>query len=285
MSEQRLRASAPLGEALAGMRRVAVAVLGLWLAAPPLVAAAPSAREILDRRKALDDTTRKWSDRQEHLKLTIKDARGGERERELMLYERRLPGDERQTIVFFESPAEVKGTGFLAYTYKGRPADQWLYLPELKRIRQIPPRSRTESVVGPDLSYQDLDIIQEMSSWSEADARSSLRGEETVDGVPTYVIELVPQREDIGYKKVVLWLGRDDLVPRRIELYGDGDDPAKRIAQRDLHDVGSIPMAQHIEVETPARGSRTLIESSNAAFDQHYEDDLFTQRALERGQR
>jgi hypothetical protein len=48
--------------------------------------------------------------------------------------------------------------------------------------------------------------------------------------------------------------------------------------------VGSIPIAQHIEVETPARGSRTLIESSNAAFDQHYAEDLFTQRALERGQ-
>jgi len=284
MSDQRLRASAPPGESLAGMRKVAVAVLGLWLAFPSLGAAAPSAREILDRRKTLDDTTRKWNDRQEHLKLIIKDARGGERERELMLYERRLPGDERQTIVFFESPAEVKGTGFLAYTYKGRPADQWLYLPELKRIRQITPRSRTESFVGTDLSYQDLDIIQEMSSWSEADARSSLRGEEPVEGVPTYVIELVPQREDIGYKKIVLWLGRDDLVPRRIEFYGDGSDPAKRITQRDLHDVGSIPIAQHIEVETPARGSRTLIESSNAAFDHHYEADLFTQRALERGQ-
>src|SRR5262249_22224156 len=183
------------------------------------------------------------------------------------------------------SPAEVKGTGFLAYTYKGRPADQWLYLPELKRIRQITPRSRTESFVGTDLSYQDLDIIQEMSSWSEADARSSLRGEETVDGVPTYVIELIPQREDIGYKKIVIWLGRDDLVPRRLEFYGDGSEPTKRIVQRDLHDVGRIPMAQRIEVETPARGSRTTIESSDAAFDQHYEDDLFTQRALERGQR
>src|SRR5262249_49850881 len=175
-----------------GMRTVALAVLALILAGPrlPAASAAPTAREILDQRKALDDTTRKWTDRQEHLKLIIKDARGGERERALMLYERRLPSDERQTIVFFVSPAEGKGTGFHTYTYKGRPADQWLYLPELKRIRQITPRSRTESFVGTDLSYQDLDIIQEMSSWSEADARSSLRGEETVDGVPTYVIEL-----------------------------------------------------------------------------------------------
>ena len=65
-----------------------------------------------------------------------------------MLYERRMPGDERQSIVFFEAPAEVKGTGFLAYTHKSRPAEQWLYLPALQRVRQISRRSRNESFVG-----------------------------------------------------------------------------------------------------------------------------------------
>jgi outer membrane lipoprotein-sorting protein len=269
------------------MRRIACAALGLLLVSLllPRLSRAATAREILDRRKALDDTTRKWTDRQERLKMTIRDPRGGERQRELVLYERRLPGDERQSIIFFESPAEVKGTGFLAHVHKGRPADQWLYLPELKRIRQITPRSRSESFVGTDLSYQDLDIIQEMGSWTEEDARSNLRGEETVDGVVTDIIELIPQREDIGYEKIVVWLGRDDLMPRRLELYGDGSEPVKRIRQRDLRDVGNIPVAGHIEVETPAKGSKTVIESSQAAFDQHLEDDLFTQRALERGQR
>src|SRR4029450_5170100 len=194
----------------------------LVLAVASAAQGAETARQILDRRKALDDTTRKWTDRQEQLSMSIRDARGGERQRVLRLYERRPPGDERQTIVFFESPAEVKGTARLALTHKGKAAEQWLYLPELKRVRQISPRSRSESFVGTDLSYQDLDIIQEMGGWSEEDARSSLRGEETIDGVPTYVIELAPQREDIGYQKIVLWLGRDDLLPRRLEFYGDG---------------------------------------------------------------
>ncbi len=265
-------------------RRLLGATL-LTLAVASAAHAAETARQILDRRKALDDTTRKWSDRQERLAMTIRDARGGERMRTLRLYERRLPGDERQTIVFFESPAEVKGVGFLALTHKGRAAEQWLYLPELARVRQISPRSRTESFVGTDLSYQDLDIIQEMSAWSEEDARSSLRGEETLDGVATYVIELLPQREDIGYRKIVVWLGRDDLMPRRLEFFGDGEEPIKRIVQRDLHDVGTIPVAGSIEVETPAKGSKTVIASSDAAFDLGLEADLFTQRALERGER
>jgi outer membrane lipoprotein-sorting protein len=257
----------------------------LVLAVAAVADAAETARQILDRRKALDDTTRKWTDRQERLAMTIRDGRGGERQRTLKLYERRQPGDARQTIVFFESPAEVKGVGFLSSTQSGKAAEQWLYLPELNRVRQITPRSRSESFVGTDLSYQDLDIIQEMSAWSESDARSSLRGEETVDGVPTVVIELQPQREDIGYRKIVVWFGRDDLMPRRLEFFGDGDQPVKRITQRDLHDVGAIPVAGSIEVETPAKGSKTTIASSDAAFDTGLEADLFTQRALERGER
>jgi hypothetical protein len=267
------------------MRTRQAFVMGLLLvgAVAPILRAEETARQILDRREALDDTTRKWTDRREHLRMTVRDGRGGERQRELMLYERRLPGGERQTIVFFESPAEVKGTAFLAYTHKGQPAEQWLYLPELKRTRQIAPRSRTESFVGTDLTYQDLDIIQEMAAWSDDDARSSLRGQETVDGVPTYVIELVPQRPDIQYKKIVLWLGRDDLMPRRLEFYGDASEPVKRVQQADLHDVGAIPVARHVEVETPAKGSKTVIESSDAAYDQQLDEALFRTDALERG--
>jgi hypothetical protein len=57
----------------------------------------------------------------------------------------------------------------------------------------------------------------------------------------------------------------------------------KRVQQGDLHDVGAIPVARHVEVETPAKGSKTTIESSDAAYDQHLDEQLFTTEALERG--
>jgi outer membrane lipoprotein-sorting protein len=271
------------------MTRTALTLL--LLALTTVGALAETAREILDRRKALEDTTRRWNDRHQRMKFNIVDKRGGERVRELELFERKeMEKDkekegESKTIVFFLTPAEVKGTGFLAFDHKGKPADQWLYLPELKRVRQITARTRNESFVGTDLSYHDLDLLQEMVSWSEADARSSLRGEEAVDGVPNHTIELTPQREDIGYKRIVLWLGKEDLVPRRLEFYEDGDQPKKRINQADVRAVGAIPVAHRIEVETPANGTRTRIEVTEAQFNQKLEEDLFTQRALERGGR
>jgi len=256
-------------------------VLALGSAAP----GADTARQILDRRKALDDTTRHWDDRHERLKFVITDRRGGERQRELELYERKYPGDEQKAVVFFLAPAEVKGTAFLAFTHKGRPADQWLYLPELKRVRQITARTRNESFVGTDLSYHDLDLLTEMVSWSEDDAASSLRGEETLDGVACTVIELAARREDIGYKRIVLWLGREDLVPRRLEFYEEEAAPKKRIGQADVRMVGAIPVAHRVDAETPANGTKTVITVADVQFNQQLEDELFSQRALERGQR
>src|SRR5437667_3509903 len=267
------------------MRTCLLTVLLLALAFAGAARGAETARQILDRRKALDDTTRHWDDRHQKMTLTIADRRGGERVRELELFDRREPGDEQKTILFFLAPAEVKGTGFLAFTHKGRAADQWLYLPELQRVRQITARARNESFMGTDLSYHDLDLIQEMTSWSEADATSKLRGDEPVGGTPTYAIELTPQREDIGYRRLVLWLGTEDLVPRRLEFYGEDDAPKKRLEQSEVRAIGPIPTPHHIAVETPASGTRTTIDITDVQFNQGLEEDLFSQRYLERGGR
>jgi outer membrane lipoprotein-sorting protein len=122
-----------------------------------------------------------------------------------------------------------------------------------------------------------------MTNWTEADARSSLRPEEAVDGTPSHVVELAPQRDDIGYKKIVVWLGKADLVPRQLEFWEGGSEPKKRLKQSEVRSIGPIPVAHRVEVATPAAGSRTVIEIADVKFDQKVDPDLFTQRYLELG--
>jgi hypothetical protein len=259
-----------------------VALLGI-VALVPAVHGAETAREILDRRKALDDGTRHWTDRQQRMRFVIVAGSGGERRRELSVYERRYADDEIKSVVFFHAPAEVKGTALLAFTHKGRQGEQWLYLPALARVRVISGSARREKFVGTDLTYHDLDLIQEMGSWTEEDAKSKLLGAGDVGGTPVWNIELVPGRDDIGYKKILLGLGREDLVPRRIEFFEEDDTAAKQITQSDVRAVGPIPVAHKIEVQTPAAKTSTTIEVSEVKYDQGLKDDLFTQRTLERG--
>jgi hypothetical protein len=275
-------------------RQRVVALAVLLLASTAL--AEETARQILDRRKKLEDTTRHWADRYQKMRLVIRDARG-ERERQLEIYERHDGKDEQKSIVFFRAPSEVRGTALLAFTYRNRPADQWLYLPGIKRVRQITAETRNDRFVGSDFTYRDLDLLAQMPSWTEDDATSSLRAEESLDGVACHVIELRPRREDIGYGRIVLWLGRDDLVPRQVEFYeSDGggwlggmlggdtsDTPKKRVVQRDIRSVGQIPFAHGITVYSLAEDSSTLIEITEVRFDQGLDDALFSRRTLERG--
>jgi len=245
---------------------------------------ANEARDILDRRKHLEETTRRWEDLSQKMTLRVVYRAGGTREDQIEVYERRADG-ERKTIAFVVAPPEVKGTGFLAFARAGRAPEQWLYLPDLKRVRQIASTMRNESFVGSDLTYRDMNLLAEMSSWSDADATASLRGEETVDGTASHLIELTPKREDIGYARILLWLGKEDLMPRKLEFYEQQAEPRKRITQHDVRLVGAIPVAYRTDVETPQTGSHTAVEITDLKFNQGLKDDLFTQRQLERGGR
>ena len=245
---------------------------------------ANEARDILDQRKHLEETTRRWEDLSQKMTLRVVYRAGGTREDRIEMYERRSDG-ERKTIAFVVAPPEVRGTGFLAFARAGRAPEQWLYLPDLKRVRQIASTMRKESFVGSDLTYRDMSLLAEMPSWSDADATASLRGEETVDGTASHLIELTPKREDIGYARILLWLGKEDLMPRKLEFYEQQAEPRKRITQRDVRLVGAIPVAYRTDVETPQTGSHTAVEITDLKFNQGLKDDLFTQRQLERGGR
>jgi outer membrane lipoprotein-sorting protein len=265
-------------------RLVASVVVTIMLAT---AASAETARQVLDRRKQLDDTTRHWSDREQHMALTLEKKGSAPQRRALSMYERHLPGREEQALLFFEEPASIKGVGFLAFSHPGRADEQWLYLPALKRVRQIATSksARSESFVGTDLSFHDLDVLQDMTSWSEADAPATLLGEELIAGVPTYRIELKPTLADVYYPRILLWLGKEDLVTRRTEFFDGGTAAVKRVDQSDVRTVDGIPVAHRLEAVSVVRGSRTVMEVAKVRLNQQLESDLFTQRALTRGKR
>jgi outer membrane lipoprotein-sorting protein len=259
---------------------VLVCVAGYALRA---AAAETSARALLDRAHQLSETTRKWTDRVQRLKLRIIDRRGGERSRELVIYLRKYPEDRSRSLLFFESPPEVKGVGFLQWADPHAKDEQWLYLPELKRVRQISAGAKHESFVGTDFSYDDLAIISDITEWTEADARTNLLREETVDGRRCYVIEFVPTGKDLSYGKILAWLTADDLVFVKFDMHDKAARPQKVLTLSDIRMLGAIPTFFHMEMANVQDGSRTIVDFSEIKYDTALDDGLFTQRALERG--
>jgi len=235
-----------------------------------------TAWEILERRKILEDTTRHWGDRHQRMRMRVVDGLGNARTTELEMWEKRYPGDERRTLVLVRAPADKQGTAFLVWVARGKPAEQWLYQPGNHRTRRVTANIGDEGFEGADLTFHDIDLLQEMQSWSEADASTRLRSAESVADTPTYVIELTPRRDDVRYDRFILWLGRCDLVPRKIEFYGDKGRLRKRLLQSDVRMVGSIPVPYRGEVETPDAGTRTAITIGDLEFDRGMNDVVFS---------
>lgn len=245
---------------------------------------AETADAILARVRELDDGPRAWKDRSQKVRLHIVDAAGRERVRDFESFSKRDPNGDEKALLFFESPPELRGTGFLQLGHRGAEDEQWLHLAELKRTRQIAARAKRESFVGTDFSYRDLEIMNDVTRWTTAEAGRTLEGEETIGSTPTWRIAFTPNDADaVGYTTVRLWLRKDDLAVIQAEMLGP-DGPEKRLTLSDIRLVGTIPTPHRLEMTTLATGGHTLVEVREVAYDRGLGDDLFTLRALERGQ-
>lgn len=264
------------------MRRLAVCA-ALLLCIGSRVADGITARELLDQTRHLAQTSRQWTDRVQKLQLTVVDRRGGERHRALAIYFKKFPQDRNRTLLFFESPPDVKGVGFLQWADPHAKDEQWLYLPELKRVRQISAGAKHESFVGTDFSYDDLAIISEVTDWSDADAHSTLLRAEPLDGQNCDVLEFTPVGKDLSYGKIVAWLRAEDLVMLQYEMYDKSNRLEKNLRMSDVRTIGAIPTAFRMEMRNLQSGSHTSVEFEEVKYDLGLDDALFTQRTLEHG--
>jgi hypothetical protein len=244
-------------------------------------AGADDAAAVLNHLRELTQTTRKWTDRVQELKLRIVDRRGGERTREMLIRTKKYDADRTRTLVRFESPGDVKGVAMLQWADPKGTDEQWLFLPELRKVRRIAGGAKRESFVGTDFSYEDLAIISQFQDWSESEARATLLRQESIDGQMAEVIEFVPTGKELAYSKLVVWLRSSDLVALRFELYESAGEIKKRLVQSDWRPLGAIPTAFHMEMENIQGGSKTVADFSKVTYDSGLADDVFTQRSLE----
>jgi hypothetical protein len=252
-------------------------LMGLWTARADY-----SGRATMDRLRTLEHGDRSWEDRSQLLALQIFDRRGGKRERSMVIKTRRDNPGEDQTLTVFTAPAELRGTAFLQFAHRDRDAEQWLYLPEMERVRRITSRAKNQSFMGTDFSYRDLELLSDVIEWTEAEAPARSLGLVDFEGGMAEKIELRPASKEIGYERIVVTVAKPALVLRRIEFFGEGDQPLKILDLDAIRDVKGIPTPGRMVMVQPAKGSRTEILISEIAYDAGLPARIFTQRSLER---
>jgi hypothetical protein len=247
-------------------------LLALMLLQPvqPVRAEPSTAGEVLAAARAVNAPVK---DKTSRVTMRVRSPSGEERVRVLRGYEKRTDGG-RKLLWLFESPAEVEGTGFLAWQQRPQPDDMWVYFPGQRRVRRVSPELRREQFQGSTFTYEDLTTV----FYLDYDGSHVLEGVEPCGDQRCFVVATELPGEQFVYHRLRTWIRADNHLPQRIDLTGDGVE--KRMTLRRWGEVEGIATAFEVEMETPHDGYRTVVEFSGIDYNTGLADELFTVGSL-----
>ena len=126
------------------------------------------------------------------------------------------------------SPEREKGTKMLKLEDR-----LWIYSPATDRIIQLSGHLLRQSVMGSDLSYEDM---MEERKLTDIYTASTLSIEE-LDNRQTYKMELLAKVEDVSYYKRILWIDTALFVPLKEELYAKSGKLLKKTSLSEVKQI------------------------------------------------
>ncbi len=253
--------------------KIKLVTVAILLIAAFSVSAQLTGREIVDKAYNLPT----GDDQTSVLTMTLINKSGQTRVRKIQQYTKDF-GDTEKSIMFFKTPADVKNTSFMNWSYDSDKADdQWIYLPALKKVKRISSDSKSDYFMGSDFTYDDLGDRK-----LDADTHKLLR-EETVDGVECYVVESVSKDEDYMYSKTVTWIRKNNFVGMKKEFYDEDEELLKILSIKDLKEIDGIWVITHSEMENVQKNHKTTMELSDIKINTGVPSSKFSERMMTRG--
>lgn len=245
---------------------------------------AVSGREVMER---VDD--RETGDSRHALMgMDLIDEDGDVRERVIEVWSKKQDNssDLNQTVMVFYEPSSVKDTRFLQKENEDADDDQWIYLPDLGRVRRISGSQGDSSFMGSDFTYDDL------KSREIDDFEYELLKEEKLGDYETYVVEAVPKNpEEEQYKKTISWVTKEHYIPVKVEMYDkdSGELYKEMTVEQNIKKINDIWTVFATKMENLDTGHSTVLyvkqRDGNHLIEYNTDvgDKLFTQQFLETG--
>lgn len=216
--------------------------------------------------------------------MLLTNKKGKTQSRKTIIYRKDYDG-ERKSMIVFQSPTNVKGTGFLSFDYhdNSKDDDQWLYLPALKKTRRISASNRGDYFLGTDFTYEDIKLGSKMSVH---DYNGNTIKTEVIDGKKCYLIESKPKndkiKKELGYSKVQTWVDSEIWMVRKAKYWDEAGNLLKTSNVSSIQKIDGIWTIQKLEAVNHKTGHKTTITFSNVDYKTSVEDDLFTEESLMR---
>lgn len=184
-----------------------------------------------------------------------------------------IQGDD-QSFTEYLSPPREKGTKMLKIG-----DELWTYSPSTDRTIRISGHMLRQSVMGSDLSYEDL--MEDRRLQNEYDAE--VEGEENMGERPCWVLMLTAKKEDIAYHSRKIWVDKERFVALREERYAKSGKLIKTTQVKEVRRIDGrwVPGDMVFKDELKAgEGTEFIIESIE--FNADIPDYVFSKASLRR---
>jgi len=211
------------------------------------------------------------------MSMTLINKKGSERVRNLHQYFIDLGETEKQ-IMFFTSPADVKNTSFMNWSYDdaAKDDDQWLYLPALMKVKRISSSSKDNDFMGSDFTYEDME-----KRSPEKDNHKFIKSE-IFNGEDVWVVEASPKEEE-QYSKRKVWISKTKLLPVKVEFYDEDAALLKALSVTETTQINGYWIVVKQVMKNVQKNHQTVILLANIKVENGTTEEKFTQREMERG--
>jgi outer membrane lipoprotein-sorting protein len=179
---------------------------------------------------------------------------------------------DTKSFTEYLSPAREQGTKMLKLENQ-----LWIYSPSTDRTIQISGHMLRQSVMGSDLSYEDMMEDRKLTDVYDA----SVVGTEEIEGRANWVLELKAKVEDVAYARRKMWIDKERYVPMREELYAKSGQLLKRSTLSDVVRIeGRWFPATIVYKDMLKEGDGTQFKITSIKFNQSIPEYIFTKAAL-----
>ncbi|MBX2854544.1 MAG: outer membrane lipoprotein-sorting protein [Rhodobacteraceae bacterium] len=224
-----------------------------------------------------------WSDIRVDGEMVLRDASGRESRRTYENLFLEVPASELgdKSIIVFDSPRDIRGTGLLTHAeIEPKDDNQWLYLPAIKRVKRISSSNRTGKFVSSEFSYEDLGA-QEVDDYEY----KWLRDEPCpgAEDLTCFVSESYPKNQRSGYSKRVSWTDQNEYRLMQVEFYNRRGDLEKVLTFNGYQQyLDKYWRADKLTMVNKQTGKETDLISTNYRFKTGLENGQFVSQALPR---
>jgi len=182
-------------------------------------------------------------------------------------------GDTQSYTEYF-SPAREQGTKMLKLE-----REMWIYSPSTDRTIMISGHMLRQSMMGSDLSYEDMMEDRPLTERYEA----VVTGSETLDGRDCWLLSLKAKTDDVAYPAQKLWVDKQRNVPLQQELYAKSGQLLKKVNLSEIKQIEGrwFPMKMRYK-DVLKDGEGTDWAISNISFNKQIPAHIFSKANLKK---